>query len=114
MAKPKAKSRITVSGAAVPGAPPANQIIVNSENIQPIYANSAQVATTNNDFRLIFLEVLDANPERSVLREWARVYMTPVIAKALLAVLAGGVEKYEKDNGPIRVPEMPTVKGQPS
>ena len=82
-------------------APGPKQTHLNPDNVRPVFANWVQVYANNNEFRLIFGEVLQATPQDLITREMARVYMAPRVAKAMLAILAGGVEKFEKTHGPI-------------
>ena len=93
---------------------PREEIHTNPDNVRPIYANWAQLGSTENEFKLIFGEVLEISPARSVTRELARVYMSPRLGKSLLLLLYNAVERHEKQHGPIALPGAPIGKKLPS
>jgi hypothetical protein len=89
-------------------ASPQKQTHTNPDNVRPVFANWVQVGSTSNEFRLVFGEVVSGTPEEIITREMARVYMTPRVAKALLAILRDNVQKHEKQNGTIELKDVAT------
>ncbi len=92
MAKAKSASR----GVTLP-----EQVVMNPENVRPVYSNWVQVAVTDTEFRIVFGEILERSKTKLVARELTRIYVTPKIAKAMADGLTRGVERYEAANGPI-------------
>jgi hypothetical protein len=72
-----------------------------SRGDQPsIYANQAEVHTSNWDIKIRLGEAIPADIENTVI-ETARIVMSPQHAKAFVAVIADAVRRYEAAFGEI-------------
>lgn len=67
------------------------------------YANLAVITHSQSEFVLDFISVMPALDKANTV---ARVVFTPDNAKRLLFALRDNLEKFERENGPIRVGEQ--------
>jgi hypothetical protein len=83
----------------------------NPDNVKPVYCNSAQVAMTNWDIRLLFSELIVLPPDNLSNNLRANVVMTPSHAKALAKLMNDQIAKFEELHGEIAWPPKETKKG---
>lgn len=83
-------------------------VIRNPEaNLPTIYCNQIGIVTTSWDITLLFNEQVESdNAEQILVDRKAKVVMSPQHAKALVAILADNVKKYEEQVGPIPWPPL--------
>ena len=67
------------------------------------YANFAIITHSSSDFIIDFARVLPGVPKAQVK---SRVILAPEHAKRLLAALQENIMRYEKEFGPIRIPNQ--------
>lgn len=79
---------------------------VNAENMMSYYSNSVEIGSSVWDFRLKCGEMLDATPEKIVIKDLCIVYMSPNHAKAVSILLARQIKAYEDRFGEITVPPL--------
>ena len=78
-----------------------------------IYSNHAGVRITPYDIEITFNKILDLKEEKLVIREMARVVVSPTYAKSLHSLLGRQIALYEKNWGPI-VDVESTLRASPS
>lgn len=78
------------------------QLELPAEVAQGLYANFALITHSSSDFVLDFAQVLPGLPKAMVR---SRVILAPEHAKRLLIALQGNVSNYEREFGPIRLPQ---------
>lgn len=78
------------------------QIELKEEVAQGTYANLAIITHSTSEFVLDFVRIMPGLPKANV---QPRIVMTPEHAKRLMYALQDNVTKYEKNFGPIRMPE---------
>lgn len=78
------------------------QLELPAEVAQGQYANFAIITHSSSDFVLDFAQVLPGVPKATVR---SRVILAPEHAKRLLFALQGNVAGYEREYGPIRIPQ---------
>ena len=79
------------------------QIELKDEVAQGTYANLAIITHSTSEFILDFVRIMPGLPKAGV---QSRIVMTPENAKRLLFALQDNIVKYEKNFGPIRMPEQ--------
>lgn len=80
------------------------QLELKPEIASGVYSNLALISHSHSDFILDFARILPGMPKPEVC---SRVILAPEHAKRLLAALQENVLKYEKEFGPIEIPQMP-------
>jgi len=78
------------------------QIELPQDVAQGQYANFAIITHSSSDFVLDFAQVLPGLPKAMVR---SRVILAPEHAKRLLLALQGNLAGYEREFGPIRLPQ---------
>lgn len=78
------------------------QIELPQDVAQGQYANFAIITHSSSDFVLDFARILPGVPKAMVK---SRVILAPEHAKRLLIALQGNIAGYEKEFGPIRLPQ---------
>ena len=79
------------------------QIELTAEVAQGQYANFAIITHSSSDFVLDFARVLPGVPKSQVK---SRVILAPEHAKRLLAALQENIMRYEREYGPIKIPNQ--------
>ena len=79
------------------------QIELPQDVAQGEYANFAIITHSSSDFVIDFARVLPGLPKAQVK---SRVVLAPEHAKRLLAALQENIVKYERDFGPIKIPNQ--------
>ena len=77
------------------------QIELPQEVAQGEYANFAIITHSSSDFILDFARVLPGLPKAQIK---SRVILAPEHAKRLLAALQENIVRYEREFGPIKIP----------
>jgi hypothetical protein len=77
---------------------------INAPNFVSLYTNNIGLSMSTFDLSLIFGELTEATAEIATVERKARVTMSHLQAKILLAVLAQQLQVYETQNGPIPIP----------
>jgi hypothetical protein len=94
--------------------PKRTSIEVTAENIiakpgpeyRSVYANNVALGISAFDISLVFGEIMGSEDGKTVnVEQRVRVTMSPQHAKALVMVLAENLHNYEKNIGPIPLPE---------
>ena len=78
------------------------QIELKEEVAQGTYANLAIITHSSSEFIVDFVRVMPGLPKAGV---QSRIVLTPEHAKRLMYALQENVAKYERNFGPIRMPE---------
>lgn len=78
------------------------QLELSQEVAQGQYANFALITHSSSDFVLDFAAVMPGVPKATVR---SRVIMAPEHAKRLLLALQNNIAGYEREFGPIRLPQ---------
>lgn len=78
------------------------QIDLNPDVAKGTYSNFAVVSHSPSEFTIDFAAVLPGVPKAMVV---SRIIQTPESMKRLLVALQENVMRYEKEVGPIRLPE---------
>lgn len=86
--------------------PPQKQIAIDlaPEAADGVYANVTIIASNPSEFVLDFARLLPGVPKAKV---HARIILTPAAAKALHRHLGQNIERYEQQNGEIRLTPGP-------
>ena len=74
-----------------------------------VYSNLAIISHSNSEFIVDFARMMPGTPKAKVM---SRVILTPEHAKKLLAALQDNIQKYEQNNGPIKITQnipIPTI-----
>ena len=79
------------------------QIELKEEVAQGTYANLAIITHPTSEFILDFVRIMPGLPKAGV---QSRIVMTPENAKRLMFALQDNIVKYEKNFGPIQMPEQ--------
>ena len=79
------------------------QVELSQEVGQGEYANFAIITHSSSDFVLDFARVLPGLPKAQVK---SRVILAPEHAKRLLAALQENIVRYEREYGPIKIPNQ--------
>ena len=82
--------------------PPKKQIAIDlsPEAADGVYANLTIIASNPSEFVLDFARLLPGTPKAKV---HARIILTPTAAKSLHQHLGQNIERYETQNGEIRL-----------
>lgn len=88
---------------------PQVEYLTPPEGIFATYANNVAFGASQFDVRLAFGEILDVTPEKMRVLTRAQIIMSWLQAKALAAFLHAHVEAFEKANGPLVLPNLPTT-----
>lgn len=89
-------------------------IELSEEVAEGIYSNLAIITHSNSEFVLDFIRVMPGVPKARVK---SRIILTPEHAKRLLAALQDNIEKFEDQNGRIKIQEessLPLTFGGPT
>ena len=79
------------------------QLELKPEIASGVYSNLALISHSHSDFVVDFARILPGMPKPEVC---SRVILAPDHEKRLLAALQENILKYEKEFGPIEVPQM--------
>lgn len=77
-------------------------IELSQEMARGVYSNLAVISHSHSEFIMDFIQVLSGTPKAEVR---SRVIMTPQNAKRLMIALKDNLEKFEKAQGTIAIPE---------
>lgn len=80
------------------------QIELSDEVAQGIYSNLAIISHSTSEFVVDFIRIVPGVPKAKVK---SRIILTPEHAKRLLMALKDNIEKFEQQNGPIRIQNDP-------
>ena len=80
------------------------QIELSDETAQGIYSNLAVIAHSSSEFVIDFIRIV---PGVSKAKVKSRIILTPEHAKRLLKALEDNIEKFEEQNGQIRLHSNP-------
>lgn len=80
------------------------QIELSDEIAQGIYSNLAIISHSTSEFVIDFIRIVPGVPKAKVK---SRIILTPEHAKRLLMALNDNIDKYEQQNGPIRLQNDP-------
>ena len=86
------------------------QLELSQEVAQGEYANFAVITHSSSDFVVDFARVLPGVPKARVC---SRIVLAPEHAKRLLGALQENILRYEKEFGPIRIPNQESRKIAP-
>jgi hypothetical protein len=78
------------------------QIELTPDVAQGVYANFAIITHSSSDFVIDFASVLPGLPKANVR---SRVILAPEHAKRLLGALQENIMRYEREYGPIKLPQ---------
>ena len=84
-------------------------IELSAEVAEVIYSNLAIISHSTSEFVLDFIRIMPGTPKANVK---SRIILTPEHAKRLLFALQDNINKYEQQNGKIKVPDnnmMPPI-----
>lgn len=76
------------------------QIELSDEIAQGIYSNLAIISHSTSEFVIDFIRIVPGVPKAKVK---SRIILTPEHAKRLLMALKDNIDKFEQQNGPIRI-----------
>ncbi len=77
-------------------------IELSEEVAEGIFSNLAIITHSNTEFVVDFIRVMPGIPKAKVK---SRIILTPEHAKRLLTALEDNIEKFEKINGRIKLPD---------
>ncbi len=80
------------------------QIELSDEIAQGIYSNLAIISHSSSEFVVDFVRIVPGVPKAKVK---SRIILTPEHAKRLLMALRDNIDKFEQQNGPIRIQNDP-------
>ncbi len=80
------------------------QIELSDEVAQGTYSNLAVISHSSAEFVIDFIRMVPGVPKAKVK---SRIILTPEHAKRLLSALNDNIEKFEQNNGKIRVQNNP-------
>lgn len=80
--------------------------IFKDENFKEYYSNWISCETSLYDIKLLFGAFQENEEEKSVIKTNTKIVMSPQHAKALLGMLKGTIESYEKTFGEINMGPM--------
>ena len=81
-------------------------IELSAEVAEGIYSNLAIISHSTSEFVFDFVRIMPGMPKANVK---SRVILTPEHAKRLLQALQDNITKFEKQNGPIKLPETKNI-----
>lgn len=82
------------------------QIELTDEIAQGTYSNLAIISHSTSEFVLDFIRIVPGTPKAKVK---SRIILTPEHAKRLLHALEENIERFENQNGHIRIPKNETT-----
>ncbi|MEA4918378.1 DUF3467 domain-containing protein [Proteiniphilum sp.] len=80
------------------------QIELSDEIAQGIYSNLAIISHSSSEFVIDFIRIVPGVPKAKVK---SRIILTPEHAKRLLMALKDNIDKFEQQNGTIRIQNDP-------
>ncbi|MDR2816024.1 MAG: DUF3467 domain-containing protein [Proteiniphilum sp.] len=80
------------------------QIELSDEIAQGVYSNLAIISHSTSEFVVDFIRIVPGVPKAKVK---SRIILTPEHAKRLLMALKDNIDKFEQQNGPIRIQNDP-------
>jgi hypothetical protein len=80
------------------------QIELSDEVAQGVYSNLAIISHSSSEFVVDFIRIVPGVPKAKVK---SRIILTPEHAKRLLMALKDNIDKFEQQNGTIRVQNDP-------
>ena len=80
------------------------QIELSDETAQGIYSNLAIISHSSSEFVVDFVRIVPGVPKAKVK---SRIILTPEHAKRLLMALKDNIDKFEQQNGAIRIQNDP-------
>lgn len=80
------------------------QIELSDETAQGIYSNLAIISHSTSEFVIDFIRIVPGVPKAKVK---SRIILTPEHAKRLLMALKDNIEKFEQQNGTVRIQNDP-------
>lgn len=80
------------------------QIELSDEIAQGIYSNLAIISHSSSEFVVDFVRIVPGVPKAKVK---SRIILTPEHAKRLLMALKDNIDKFEQQNGAIRIQNDP-------
>lgn len=80
------------------------QIELSDEIAQGVYSNLAIISHSMSEFVVDFIRIVPGVPKAKVK---SRIILTPEHAKRLLMALKDNIDKFEQQNGPIRIQNDP-------
>lgn len=80
------------------------QIELSDEIAQGIYSNLAIISHSTSEFVVDFIRIVPGVPKAKVK---SRIILTPEHAKRLLMALKDNIDKFEQQNGSIRIQNDP-------
>ena len=83
---------------------PENQLNIelSAEVAEGTYSNLAIISHSSSEFVIDFIRMMPGTPKANVK---SRIILTPEHAKRLLFALQDNINKYEQQNGKIKVPD---------
>ena len=79
-------------------------IELTPEIAQGIYTNLAIITHSHSEFILDYVQMMPGVPKPKVV---SRLIMAPEHAKRLLKALQDNISRYERENGEIKLPNIP-------
>ncbi|WP_294079730.1 DUF3467 domain-containing protein [Proteiniphilum sp. UBA5384] len=80
------------------------QIELSDEIAQGVYSNLAIISHSTSEFVIDFIRIVPGVPKAKVK---SRIILTPEHAKRLLMALKDNIDKFEQQNGTIRIQNDP-------
>ena len=77
-------------------------IELSAEVAEGTYSNLAIISHSSSEFVIDFIRMMSGTPKANVK---SRIILTPEHAKRLLFALQDNINKYEQQNGKIKVPD---------
>lgn len=77
-------------------------IELSAEVAEGTYSNLAIISHSSSEFVIDFIRMMPGTPKANVK---SRIILTPEYAKRLLFALQDNINKYEQQNGKIKVPD---------
>jgi hypothetical protein len=68
------------------------------------YSNNVQIGWTAFDLRMLFGEVVDAQPDKIVVEQRAQITVSYLQAKLLTVLLTQAIQRHESVHGEVKVP----------
>ncbi len=83
------------------------QVKINDDVLKGVYANSMQVAHTQEEFMIDFMNLF---PPQGMVN--ARVILSPGHLKRMIAALQDNLKKYEQQYGEVTVAQQPAGENE--
>jgi hypothetical protein len=87
-----------------------NQIRVQADTFQQVYANNIQIGFSAFDMALAFGQIKGQQDDKPVIEESVRIMLTRELAKVLVGLLINNINAYEQQFGEIKIP-VPLLQG---